>query len=140
MSRRPLPSSLGWLAVLVTLCVAVAVGAGAVLHVETQQQHRVQAQMITGGDWQRGKSAIERQGCGSCHIIPGIDGAMGKVGPDLTHVGQRAALAGSLTNDPEAMVVWLMHPQRLRPGSGMPEQGIGRREAQDMSAYLYAQD
>jgi cytochrome c1 len=96
--------------------------------------------MITGGDVDRGAEAIAGRGCGSCHIIPGIDGALGKVGPDLTHVGQRAALAGSLGNDPGSLTAWIMHPQRLRPGSAMPEQGIDAREARDMAAYLYAQN
>jgi cytochrome c1 len=66
-----------------------------------------------------------------------VSGANGKVGPDLTHVGARAEIAGTLANDPELMVRWLMHPQALKPGSGMPEQGVTERDARDMAAYLY---
>ena len=139
MSRRPIPASLRWLAFLVALCIAVAAGTGAMMYVETQDQRRIQAEMVSRGDWQRGRSSIKRYGCGSCHIIPGIDGAVGKVGPDLTHVGQRAAIAGSLPNTPKALALWLMHPQALRPGSGMPDQGITPQQARDISAYLYAQ-
>ncbi|MFD1959994.1 cytochrome c oxidase assembly protein [Novosphingobium panipatense] len=139
MSRRPIPASLRWLAFLVALCIAVAAGTGAMMYVETQDQRRIQAEMVSRGDWQRGRSSIKRYGCGSCHVIPGIDGAVGKVGPDLTHVGQRAAIAGSQPNTPKTLALWLMHPQALRPGSGMPEQGITPQQARDISAYLYAQ-
>lgn len=68
--------------------------------------------MIISGNEDRGRAAIGRYGCGSCHIIPGTDGALGKVGPDLAHVGQHAALAGSLGNETAAMTVWLLHPKR----------------------------
>lgn len=100
----------------------------------------MQADMVSGGDWLRGKSAIERYACGSCHIIPGINGAAGKVGPDLTHIAQRTALAGSLANHPGDMERWLMHPQKIRPGGGMPEQGVDLQDARDIAAYLYAQE
>jgi len=140
VARRPSPSSLWWLVFLVAACFVFALVTGAAMYVQTQAQLRTRANMITGGAWDRGRLAIERHGCGTCHIIPGIDGALGKVGPDLTHVGQRAALAGSLGNDPATMTTWLAHPQKLRPGSAMPEQGVRPQEARDMAAYLYAQN
>jgi cytochrome c len=140
MPERKIPPSLWWLILLFGLCVCVAVVTGAGMYMQTQAQHRTRAEMITGGDRDRGRAAILRYGCGSCHIIPGIDGALGKVGPDLTHVGQRPTLAGSLANDPATMTAWILHPQRLRPGSGMPEQGVRPGDARDMAAYLYAQN
>ncbi|MEJ5976668.1 hypothetical protein WG901_08485 [Novosphingobium sp. PS1R-30] len=69
-----------------------------------------------------------------------IDGTLGEARPDLTHIGQRAALAGSLSSDPGSLTAWIMHPQKLRPGSGMPDQGIDVREARDVAAYFYAQN
>lgn len=35
----------------------------------------------TGGLASRGKQVIVMKGCGSCHTIPGINGAQGLVGP-----------------------------------------------------------
>jgi cytochrome c2 len=125
---------------LVATCFVVTLVTGAAMYIQTQEQHRTQANMITGGTWERGRLAIDRYGCGSCHIIPGIKHAQGKVGPDLTNVGQRAALAGFLNNNAATMTAWLQHPQRLRPGSGMPEQGVRPSEARDIAAYLYAQN
>jgi cytochrome c2 len=37
------------------------------------------------------------------------------------------------------MVRWLMHPQALIPGTGMPELGMTERDARDIAAYLYAE-
>ena len=41
-------------------------------------------QDVPGGDESRGQAAIAAHGCGSCHIIPGIPGAQGLVGPPPT--------------------------------------------------------
>ena len=32
-------------------------------------------------------AVINRGGCGNCHVIPGVPGADGEVGPDLTKLG-----------------------------------------------------
>jgi len=134
------PSSLIWLAGLVLLAIGTTLIAGFLLHTENLARLRVQANESSRGDWRRGEALIYRYACGSCHVIPGIHGAVGRNGPELTGVGQRPVLAGSLSNDPETMVRWLMHPQAFRPGSGMPEQGLDERHARDIAAYLYAQD
>lgn len=52
---------------------------------------------------QRGREAIERHGCGSCHSIPGIHEAQGLVGPSLERVASRTYLAGVLTISPDHM-------------------------------------
>ncbi|GFZ90352.1 MULTISPECIES: c-type cytochrome [Sphingobium] len=140
MASRPVPSSLVWLAAILLLAVCVTLVAGGAIYLETRAADETRADAMTGGHSERGRAALYRHGCGACHVIPGIDGANGMVGPDLTHVGQRASLAGSLPNDPETMVRWLMHPQALRPGSGMREQGPSERQARDIAAYLYARN
>lgn len=33
---------------------------------------------------------IDRAGCGNCHVIPGVDGADGTIGPDLSGLGKMA--------------------------------------------------
>ena len=69
----------------------------------------------------QGAVDIARIGCGTCHIIPGIDGARGLVGPPLDHMGRRVYIAGLLRNTPRNMVTWLRYPQRIVPGYAMPE-------------------
>lgn len=33
-------------------------------------------------------SAFQKGGCAACHVIPGVDGAIGTIGPDLTRIGE----------------------------------------------------
>jgi cytochrome c2 len=139
MRSRSVPGSLWWLMALVALAIAAAAAGGAVLYYQARSAAKIQAQAITLGDVTRGEAAMARYGCAGCHAIPEISGANGQVGPDLAEVSQRSTIAGSLANDPETMVRWLMHPQALIPGSGMPEQGMTERDARDIAAYLYAE-
>ena len=139
MRERP-PSSMMFLAALTILAIVTAVVAGISIYAETRSKAETQAETMTHGHVADGRQAIIAYGCGSCHLVPGIHGANGKVGPDLTGVAQRVTLAGSLSNDPETMVRWLEHPQHLRPGSGMPELGVSEANARNMAAYLYSKD
>jgi cytochrome c2 len=75
-------------------------------------------------------------GCPTCHVIPGVPGAVGKVGPSLDGLGQRSYLAGRLANNPEQLQRWLMHPQSIEPGTAMPEMGVSRQDARQMAEYL----
>ena len=96
-----------------------------------------EAEALTGGSVDRGKAAIGKYGCGSCHTIPGIDGAEATVGPPLTGIAVRGYLAGHLTNSPDNMMKWIQHPQRIDPQVVMPEMGITDQDARDITAYLY---
>lgn len=90
------------------------------------------------GDAGQGAALIRQYGCGGCHTIPGIPGAEGMVGPPLNSMGRRIFIAGVLRNSPENMMAWLQEPQRFIPGNAMPDMGISRRDAQDITAYLYS--
>lgn len=92
---------------------------------------------VPGGDAHRGRQLIPQYGCGACHAIPGIDGARGQVGPPLNGIADRAYLAGVLSNTPDNMVTWIMHPQQIAPGSAMLELGVSEADARDIAAYLY---
>jgi cytochrome c len=75
-------------------------------------------------------------GCPSCHVIPDVPGAVGKVGPSLDALRQRSYLAGVLPNTPENLQRWVMHPQQIRPGTAMPEMGVSQANAQVIAAFL----
>lgn len=89
------------------------------------------------GDARRGAQLIGRLGCGSCHVIPGIAGADGQVGPPLTAMARRTIVAGKLPNTPDNMVTWLRAPQSVVPGNAMPDLELDAHDAHDIAAYLY---
>jgi cytochrome c2 len=95
------------------------------------------ARELTGGDPDRGRWALRKYGCASCHTIPGVKGAHGLVGPPLTRIASRVYLAGHLPNTPENMIRWVQHPRKVHPPTAMPEMGVTEPEARDIAAYLY---
>ncbi len=95
------------------------------------------ARALTGGEPARGRELLRSYGCGTCHIVPGVPGAAGVVGPPLDRLGSRAQLAGRLPNTPDNLILWVRQPQRIVPGTAMPDLGVGERDARDIAAYLY---
>ena len=89
------------------------------------------------GDVSAGRALILANGCGTCHIIPGIDTAQGLVGPPLNHMARRRIIAGVMQNTPANMAQWLLAPQQVVPGNAMPDVGLTEAEALDVTAYLY---
>jgi cytochrome c2 len=100
--------------------------------------NRQSAEVLTGGNVDRGVSAIVHYGCGSCHTIKGITGARGLVGPPLTGIRERVYVAGMLPNTPENLERWIQDPLSVNPGTAMPKVGLKPREAADIAAYLYS--
>lgn len=87
-----------------------------------------------------GASALMIQyGCPTCHVIPGVPGAVGKVGPSLASLAQRSYLAGTVPNTPVDLQNWIMHPQRIHPGTAMPEMGVTPQDAQEIAAFLQSE-
>jgi cytochrome c len=77
-------------------------------------------------------------GCPTCHVISGVPGAAGKVGPSLNNLVQRSYLAGTLQNTPDNLALWIQHPQRIHPGTAMPEMGVTPADAKNIAAFLEA--
>ena len=100
-------------------------------------QSTAPAQVVAGGDPQRGALAIRAYGCGTCHRIPGIAGADAMVGPPLDNWAERHYIAGAWPNQPELLIEWIRFPQAIEPGNAMPNMGVTEQEARDISAYLY---
>ena len=74
--------------------------------------------------------------CGSCHAIRGTQ-ATSRVGPDLTHIGSRTSLAAvTIPNTPVRMREWLRDPQRVKPGSQMPQVLLTGAQIRSLVAYL----
>lgn len=94
-------------------------------------------QVAMSGNAKHGLALIKQNGCGTCHVIPGVDGAEGLVGPPLNTMGRRIYIAGVRRNTPENMTAWLQNPQAVVPGNVMPNMGLSRQDAVDVGAYLH---
>jgi cytochrome c len=92
---------------------------------------------VPDGNPARGREAIQRYGCGTCHGIPGVRGADGTVGPPLDDFGRRSYIAGQLPNTGPNLQRWIMNPQAVEPGTAMPDLGVTSIDARDMAAYLF---
>src|SRR5579884_956806 len=137
--RLPRFSVLGallWPALVATCILASGCGATAALLAGTPLGPGP-AQAVPGGDPRRGAEAIRAYGCGACHIIPGVPGARGGVGPSLAGFARHAYIAGKLANTPDNLARWIQHPQAVEPGIAMPDLGVSDADARDIAAYLY---
>ena len=103
-----------------------------------EDQRPVGAEMSGGGDAERGRAAIARYGCGSCHTIGGVDGAEGQVGPPLDGIAGRTYIAGRLTNTANNLVVWIRDPKSVDEKTAMPDLGVSDADARDIASYLYS--
>ena len=90
------------------------------------------------GDAKRGRQLIEQYGCTACHVIPGVRGPKGMVGPPLDHIGSRTYLAGKFANTPETMTKWLQNPQAMDPQNAMPNLNVTAADSRDITAFLFS--
>jgi cytochrome c2 len=97
-----------------------------------------EAVSVPGANPDAAPTVIKAFGCGSCHMIPGVDGADGRVGPNLAGLDDRWSIAGRIPNTPANLVRWIMHPQEVDPGTLMPDLGVPTQQARDIAAYLYS--
>ena len=98
---------------------------------------RREAAALTGGNPSYGPPLMRRYGCPTCHVIPGVDGATGRVGPPLAGVASRSYLGGVLPNTPRNMTLWIRDPRAVDSLTAMPNTGVSEGDARHISAYLY---
>jgi len=83
-----------------------------------------------------GRRVFESTACVSCHAVRG-SGAVGRFGPDLTHLMSRETLAaGAALNTPENLKAWIRDPAAIKPGALMPAMNLDARDLDDLVAYL----
>lgn len=127
MSHRRIAFRLG------AVALAAAVAGGACIEGQPGP-----AQEVAGGDPKQGKRLLGNYGCGECHIIPGVAGADAAVGPPLTEWAARSYIAGTLWNTPENLILFIMDPESVEPGTAMPDLGVNEAAARHMAAYLFS--
>jgi cytochrome c len=88
------------------------------------------------GSVEQGRLLLSQYQCGSCHTIPGVASAQGRVAGSLQSFGDRSYIAGRVANRPELLAQWIARPQSLVPGTAMPDMGVPPEAARHMAAYL----
>jgi cytochrome c2 len=119
-------------AVVVTFVALLFVGLGAC------DGDKRAPRVVTDGDRERGRQAVERYGCGACHRIPGVRSARGIVGPSLEGLAARPYIAGRMANDGSNLVAWIRGPRVLDPQTIMPDLAVSEPDARDIAAFLSA--
>ncbi|MGZ3182178.1 MAG: c-type cytochrome [Telluria sp.] len=104
-----------------------------------QRSEPPRVEPITGGNAQAGQQLVARYGCASCHQVNGIAHADSQVGPSLKNIREKGYIAGSLPNNADNLIKWIMHPRQIAPNTAMPELGVSEQDARDIAAYLYHQ-
>jgi cytochrome c oxidase subunit 2 len=104
-----------------------------------KRQQRTPAVAPAGVEEQQGEALFMKHDCALCHTIRGTR-ASALVGPDLTHIGSRRAIASNtFWNNTGNMEAWVTHAQSLKPGSAMPDiTGFTDDELHALVAYLQA--
>jgi mono/diheme cytochrome c family protein len=92
---------------------------------------------MTNGDARRGLATLKKYECAVCHVIPGVRGAQGYVGPSLAAYQRNLYIAGKYPNTSAYLIPWIMDTPALAPLTAMPSLGLSVDEAHDIAAYLY---
>lgn len=90
-----------------------------------------------GGDPKKGLALASQYGCNTCHIIPGVEGPQGGLGPSLAKIGSQGTIVeGQVKITPAVLAQYIQEPASVYPQSTMPPLGMPDSEAQDIAAYL----
>jgi cytochrome c oxidase subunit II len=83
-----------------------------------------------------GEQVFLSQQCESCHTIRGTT-AVGRIGPDLTHLMTRRSLAAlTIPNTKAYLGSWIRDPQHIKPGNKMPGLNLTSQQFQQLQAFL----
>jgi len=84
----------------------------------------------------RAGQVVFARSCGACHAVAGTS-ALGRVGPDLTHLAARPTIgAGLLANTPANLASWITNAPGLKEGARMPAVPLDGAELRAVVAYL----
>jgi mono/diheme cytochrome c family protein len=79
------------------------------------------------------QALITKYGCGGCHTISTVPGAVGTIGPNLSKEGAEAKIphsTGNLDNTPENLQKWIFNAPAVKAGIAMPNfSSVGMTEA-----------
>ncbi len=83
-----------------------------------------------------GRDRFLEMSCANCHTIRGTP-AVGKFGPDLTHLMSRKTLgSATIDNNPENLKEWLRDPDQFKADCYMPNFRLNKEDLQLITNYL----
>jgi len=95
---------------------------------------------------EEGKALFLTKMCITCHTVKGYQGAIGIIGPNLSHFASRKLLAGTwMENTEENLEAWMEDPSKFKPDNIMSLQGpmymnennaLSQEEIRKIVAYL----
>ena len=96
---------------------------------------RAPAAAPTSADAQVGRVVFARS-CGACHAVAGTE-ALGRVGPDLTHLASRPTIgAGALANTSANLAHWITAAPQVKEGARMPAIPLDAAQLRAVVTYL----
>ena len=89
----------------------------------------------------KGEATFTASGCNACHYLESDkindQGIVGKIGPNLAHVGARRHFAGAIAELNETnLTAWLRDPQKFKPGSRMVIGKLNEEQIEALVAYI----
>ena len=87
-------------------------------------------------DAKRGRELAQQYQCGTCHVIPGVNAAKGRVAVTLESFGRRSYIAGHVPNSEENLTRWIVDPAAVVPRTLMPSMGVKPGDARLIATYL----
>ena len=106
-------------------------------------EQRAPAAQPTSGDAAAGFALFKGKGtCIGCHTIQGVEGAVARVGPNLSHLMSRKTFAGATFDiTTKNLHDWIEDPSAMKPmrpekGTGMPKIPLSETEINQLVAYL----
>ena len=96
------------------------------------------APAISGGgvDSAAAETLFIGKGCGACHVLSSVTGAVGTIGPALDGVASRDLIAGTFEVSLDNFKTWLDNPGAVKPGTAMPALGLASEEIDVLAAWL----
>jgi cytochrome c oxidase subunit 2 len=115
---------------------AVVIAEDPVTFAQWEQAQQKPAAAPTDPEAAAGLVVFQKSACATCHAIRGSD-ALGRVGPDLTHLASRLTLAsGTLENTRGNLAGWIGNSQSIKPGNDMPVMNLPPNDLQALLSYL----
>lgn len=83
-----------------------------------------------------GRIALQQYDCTGCHEIPKITAAATNVGPPLKGIQRQIFLVGLLPMNADNLIQWIRFPEKIKPGTTMPNMNVPPEHAALMVEYL----